>query len=178
MLIDSIFIYLLEGGNMTTGFIPVYVPERFYATIVSEVARLLGTTSISREESEWTEEALRRLYFDSQPLEEILVALARRPGEWLTTGDLAEAMGPDATWRSVAALLGQLTRKRKSYGFKAWPFELRTDPKTGRYSYMMSAKTAEIVLRVHEEVEKIIREAPDISELRKEGDGGDISTTE
>jgi hypothetical protein len=111
------------------------------------------------EAREWSEELLKRLYADSaESTIAILVALAKRPGEWISTEELAPAIGPDATWRSVAGALSPVTKRQKAYGQEAWPFELRQDSKTGRWHYRMSERTARIVLGLHEHVEGAMRD--------------------
>jgi hypothetical protein len=86
-----------------------------------------------------------------------LVALAEKPNEWLNADDLAgAAFGPEAGWRAVATALSPLTKRMKRYGRTVWPFDLREDSRTGRYSYRMSDRTAGIIRELDTRVSAII----------------------
>jgi hypothetical protein len=100
---------------------------------------------------EWTTARIRRMVEESPPaMIDILVALADRPGEWLTMEELAKAIRnkPDADWNTVAGTLGAFgNRVKNRYGLESWPFESRHDHKVGGRVSRMSGEKAEIVKR-------------------------------
>jgi hypothetical protein len=57
----------------------------------------------------------------------ILKALADRPGEWLTSHDLAAAIGRKADWKTVAGTLGAFGRRCKNRYKMSLPIERRFD---------------------------------------------------
>lgn len=97
--------------------------------------------------AEWTPSRLRRAIEESSPnLLKVFAALADRPGDWLSTGDLAAAIGPNADWKTVAGGLGAFGRRVTSrYGLKTFPFENRFDHATNGRVCRMDAEMAKQV---------------------------------
>jgi hypothetical protein len=139
-------------------FVPVYVRTDHLQTVMRFVASLLSPPTVPGT-NEWPDDVLQRLYNDSaESTLAVLLALARRPGEWIGTDELAKALGPDAGWRSVAGAINPLTKRQKMYGQQTWPVNLRQDPATERWLYSMSERTAKVLLDAHEMVERVIAE--------------------
>jgi hypothetical protein len=137
-------------------FVPVYVPLEHHRSVLAHMTSLMA---IATQSYEWSEELLKRLYRDSaESTTKVLVALAEGAGTWMTTADIAPALGAGSTWRSVAGALNPLTKRQKAYGQERWPFELRQDPSTTHWAYRMSPHTAKIILREHRYVEDVIDE--------------------
>lgn len=99
---------------------------------------------------EWTNARLERMVSESgQAMRDILRALVLRPGDWLSTADLAKAIedNPDADWNTIAGMLGAFGRRiRNRYGLDTWPMEWRRFPDGAGMHYMMPSHMAK---RIH-----------------------------
>jgi len=99
---------------------------------------------------EWTPSRLRKMVDQSPPaMKNILKALADRPGEWLSTQELAKAIvdNPNADWMTVAGTIGAFGRRfRNRYGIDSPPFEKRYDHDVGGKVYRMSTDIAGQIL--------------------------------
>ena|SRR5579859_5318881 len=138
-------------------YVPIYVPAAHHRATLLYVASLIAPATSST--GEWPEELLERLWSDSaESTNALLIAMARRAGEWVTVSELASVLGPNANFRSVGGALGPVTKRMKAYGRDSWPFEVKQDPNTGRYSYRMSERTAATLLNRHEMTEQVIAE--------------------
>jgi hypothetical protein len=106
-----------------------------------------GAGASATVSDEWTPSRLRRAVRESSPaLREIFMALADKPGQWLSMPDLAAAIGPTADWKTVAGTLGAFGRRLKSrYGLEKAPFENRHDHALGGRVCSMSHETAKLI---------------------------------
>jgi hypothetical protein len=89
------------------------------------------------------------MFAESPPaMKDILVALAKRPDEWLTAAELASAIRhkPNADWNTVAGTLGAFGRRcRSRYKRRDWPFRGEWDHTQGRFLYSMSPQVAAVI---------------------------------
>ncbi len=94
-------------------------------------AEALGplTTCLMKDaEKDWTSEDLQRIargkFFTTQVLTEILDVLAEKPGDWLTSAELAAATGREAnTIKRIWTHVGRHINKR--YEGLPWPLEAK-----------------------------------------------------
>ena len=98
----------------------------------------------------WTQEFLDKVVRQSPPgARQILGALCKRPGEWLDSQALADALTdkPNADWMAVAGTLGALNRRLKNrYGLDGEkPYETRFDHDRNGRVLRMSTDIAEKV---------------------------------
>ena len=106
----------------------------------------------AKTSDEWTPSRLRRMLEQSPPaIKDILRSMASRPGEWLTTEELAHAIqGNDtADWKTVAGTMGAFGRRLKNrYGLESFPFEKRHDHVKKSKTYRMSQEISPLVIQV------------------------------
>lgn len=141
--------------------VTVLVPKQHLAKVYGLIARLDDETVAPPQpqtpsdagvvDGEWTQMRIRTAVQQSPPaMRDILQALATRPGEWLTTHDLAEAItgNPDADWKTVAGTLGAFGRRISSrYGLASLPFEGRYDHSAGCRVHRMTPEIARQVMQ-------------------------------
>lgn len=140
--------------------VSVMVPKRHLTKVYGLIAQLENGPADAAEaetdvspaagSDEWTPSRIRTAVDQSPPaMRDILRALAERPGEWLTTYELAQAIQhkPDADWKTVAGTLGAFGRRIASrYGLENLPFEGKYDHTEGCRVHRMSADIARQVL--------------------------------
>lgn len=139
----------------------VLVPRKHLSQVYGLIAQLEGATSSptatldeqptnSGATDEWTPSRLRTMVEDSGPaMRDLLRAMAARPGEWLSTRDLAAALKnkPEADWNTIAGTLGAFGRRVKSrYGLETWPFHYKRDHEHHCWIYSMSPEVAKPVI--------------------------------
>ena len=148
----------------TDDLVKVLVPRRHLSQVYGFIARLeaseMGsaprvpivtaddhTQSSGSDGDEWTQSRLRRMVHESPPaMVKILEALAAKPGQWLSTADLAAAISPEANWQTVAGTLGAAGRRVASrYGLDSFPFENRFDHAARARRCRMSDETARAI---------------------------------
>ncbi|MCC6284232.1 MAG: hypothetical protein IT439_02845 [Phycisphaerales bacterium] len=145
----------------TEDLVNVLVPRKHLSQVYGLIAQLEGaapSATATIEEppmgngatDEWTPSRLRTMVEDSGPaMRDLLRAMAARPGEWLTTQDLAAALKnkPKADWNTIAGTLGAFGRRVKSrYGLETWPFQVKRDHEHHCWIYSMSQEVAKKIL--------------------------------
>lgn len=133
------------------------VPRRFLAQVYGLIAKLdsEGPRSARTADDgpsttiadEWSKALLRRMVHGASPgLLSILKALSDQPESWLSTGDLAVAMGKTREEsKKVGGTLSAFWRRIKGrYKLNSFPFE-RRDDNPERVDYRMDAETARLV---------------------------------
>ena len=145
----------------TEDLVSVLVPRKHLSQVYGLIAQLEGagpSTPTNIDEmpadngatDEWTPSRLRTMVEDSGPaMRDLLRAMAARPGEWLTTQDLASALKhkPKADWNTIAGTLGAFGRRVKSrYGLETWPFQVKRDHEHHCWIYSMSQEVAKKIL--------------------------------
>ena len=152
----------------TDELVNVLVPRRFLAQVYGLVAKLasenewgvssaessrdsgkeLGIETSSTAIAEgWSPALLRRMVNESSPaLLRILEVLADQPESWLSTGDLAVAMGKSKDdSKAVGGTVSALGRRIKGrYRLNTFPFERRPDH-LKRIDCRMSTGTASLL---------------------------------
>lgn len=148
-------------------YVTLQVPQRFYESIVSELARLVTNERLGASEAApstpveapvseaggtsrpWTEADVRRLR-SANGLNKMVKALldlgSERPGEWVSYGDAQNHAG--ISNGSARAALAGLTRHVKArYGRTNWPFyaawQADGEILDGQMHYRVSAPVAE-----------------------------------
>jgi hypothetical protein len=100
---------------------------------------------------EWTPARIRRAVEESPPaMRDILQALADRPGEPLTTHQLAQAIqgNANADWKTVAGTLGAFSRRVSNrYGLESLPFKSTWDHAEGCSVHRMAPEMASSILQ-------------------------------
>jgi hypothetical protein len=145
----------------TEELVNVLVPRKHLSQVYGLIAQLEGaapsTPAIVDEQpaahgatDEWTPSRLRTMVEDSGPaMRDLLRAMASRPGDWLTTQDLAAALKnkPKADWNTIAGTLGAFGRRVKSrYGLETWPFQVKRDHENHCWIYSMNPDVAKKIL--------------------------------
>ena len=152
----------------TDELVSVLVPRRFLAQVYGFVAKLdseghrsggsVATPGSSAAEigysasskaiaEEWSPSLLRRMVDGASPgLLSILKALAEHPDSWLSTSDLALAMGKSRDdSKIVGGTLSAFWRRLKGrYGLNSFPFDRRSDH-LKRIDCRMRTGTAKLV---------------------------------
>lgn len=147
----------------------MYVPRDLLREVYAFVAERQSMASApppsaAEDGSGWSDEMLTELYFESsEGMRSILRVLAERPGEWLTSAELAARMpspnGRDpADWNNVAGTLGAFQRRCNRYGLEK-PFTVRQDGGTGRYLNRMAEDIAESIRRAAHTLDEAIDQA-------------------
>ena len=98
------------------------------------------------EPAELNEELVRRMYDESeQPHRDLMKLLAQRPGQWMHTSEIAEAMELEHGSRSAAGMFGAFGRRagHRYEGAKPWYSEWDSD--AGEMRHMMSEEVAEVI---------------------------------
>jgi hypothetical protein len=145
---------------MSDDLVTVPVPRKYLSRVYGLIAELDGgvvTATIPSApvpspseppDDEWTPSRIRKMVQQSDaPMRGFLKALASHPGEWLSTEKLAQAIGDDKDWNTVAGMLGAFGRRLKSrYHLETKPFERRYEHGVGKV-YRMSKEMAQQVLQ-------------------------------
>lgn len=93
--------------------------------------------------------SLRRVYLESEEqFRALLRFLAERPGESISTSEIAEGLGLPNGAASLAGMLGAYARRSKNRYEGYWPFERLYNPIDDRAELMMEDNVAEIVNRL------------------------------
>lgn len=146
----------------TDDLVNVLVPRKHLSQVYGLIAQLEHTASgtvpfddggrsaIGNAPDEWTPSRLRRMVQESGPaMRDLLREMATRPGDWLSTQDLAAAIkdNSEADWKTIAGTLGAFSRRLKSrYGIETWPFQFKRDHKADAWIYSMPGDMAAKIL--------------------------------
>ncbi len=145
---------------MSTDLVNVAVPREHLSRVYGLIAQLEGkivtvespqvddSPSADSATDEWTPALIRKMVEQSdKPMRSVLKALASRSGEWLSSQDLAEAVGGAADWNTIAGMFGAFGRRLKNrYALRTKPWERRYEHGVGKV-YRMSKEIAQHVLQ-------------------------------
>jgi hypothetical protein len=142
--------------DVDSEFVSIPVPKRHLTRVYGFIASLEGTDGISQaalglngdgSTKEWTPELIRRQFLESpDTIKRFEKLLAEHEGEWLSTSDIAQALGAARGPKTIAGALGAYGRRVSNrYGMSNWPFENRWIHEEGQQSYCMSAEVAGII---------------------------------
>jgi hypothetical protein len=153
--------------SLSADLVNVAVPRTYLFEVYRLIADLSATGRPRAREpetpesqgviEEWTPKLIRRMVDESQDaMRAILKALADAPDEWVTSAELAKAIGGAADWNTVAGTLGAFGRRCYSrYEVESLPFEKRFDYEAGGKVHRMSALIAKEVLRSLDDAEQV-----------------------
>jgi hypothetical protein len=141
-----------ENGALVS----VMVPRKHLAAVYGLIATLENPASGSGEaptsptaeaEDEWTEDLIRRQYLESPPtIKEFQQLLARNPGQWLSTSNIADELNAANGSKTIAGALGAYGRRTTNrYKMTSWPFENRWIHDEGQQSYCMNPEIAKLI---------------------------------
>lgn len=144
---------------MVDEIVSVPVPRQYLAQVYRVIAELdAGARGVSAQptpvaaeagEDEWTPARIRRMVEESdETMRNILEAMAKQPGTWLTSEDLAKAIkSKTADWNTVAGALGAFSRRLSNrYGLESMPYQKRREPGAGKV-FQMTKEMAQQILR-------------------------------
>jgi hypothetical protein len=132
-------------------YVPVYVSTRHLSRVYAYVAALDEPVEPARVEGdravEWPRELIEKQFRQSpQTIQALQRHLAANPGQEFTTYELAEVMGLEYGWNSVAGALGAYGRRiRNRHGRDSWPFSVRYSYDKQKHVYSMTKDVAEII---------------------------------
>jgi Family of unknown function (DUF6416) len=143
--------YAYTHGVVVVNYIQVPVPEEHVPRVIALLADLnRGIADRAGGEGSETaslDEALvTRMYFDSEERHRDLMSyLASRPGEWVFTSELADALNMPTGTKGMAGVFGAFGRRAKHRYGGAKPWEMAWDPARGEAKYRMDPKVAKWV---------------------------------
>jgi hypothetical protein len=136
--------------------VSIPVPKRHLTRVYGFIASLESADGISQEslglngdgkKKEWTAELIRRQFLESpDTIKRFEKLLAERAGTWLSTSEIAQALGASHGTKTIAGALGAYGRRVSNrYQMSTWPFETRWIHEEGQQSYCMPSEVAEII---------------------------------
>src|SRR2546430_1046027 len=133
--------------------VQVAVPRRHLMEVYAFVASLNGGGADAPVEPEgaWPLDQLVLQYRESpESLQRLQKHLAAHAGEEFDTHELADVMGLDRGWNSVAGALGAYGHRLAGRygGRKEWPFNRRYDHVNSRSYLSMSPDVAEVISKL------------------------------
>jgi hypothetical protein len=140
--------------DASSELVSILVPKEHLAKVYGFIATLDGDGSqtpapatTTTEETTWTPELIRRQYAESPKfIKHFQQLLAKRPGEWLTTKEVATALNAPRGSKTVAGALGAYGRRVSNrYGMRTFPFERQWLHAEGQQSFSMTAEVAAII---------------------------------
>lgn len=153
-------------------WIAIQVPKSIAPAVYALIAERMAPTTTTAAESvpstttdaainsatTWSTAEVHRLIDESPPaMKAILELLAKNPGTWMRSDQLAEALKtrvahfggknkPNANWQTVAGTLGAYGHRVKArYRKEAWFHPAKSDNE-GYYVHLMPAEYADLVL--------------------------------
>jgi len=113
---------------------------------VEEVFRFLAGLPGDTAEASDPERVVRRIFLESEEnFRALLLFLAGRPGQSISTAEAAQALGLPNGAASLAGMLGAFARRSKNRYDGFWPFERLFNPAQDRAELMMEGNVAAIV---------------------------------
>lgn len=142
-------------------YVPLYVPEPLFDEVERYVVELKGITPtaqvrVERKEvepdnepaaldgpREWPREKLVALWNKLPDDTKTLITMQmNQPGRPVGMAEYEDAM--DGSFSRVQAAGRSLSAHMRKVGMPHWPFDAAVDPRTGRFAYTMSERTAAI----------------------------------
>lgn len=136
--------------------VSIPVPKRHLTRVYGFIASLESAEASSQaplglngdgNRKEWTPELIRRQFVESpDTIKRFEKLLADHEGAWLSTSDIAQALGAARGTKTIAGALGAYRRRVSNrYQMGTWPFETRWIHEERQQSYCMSSEVAEII---------------------------------
>lgn len=134
-------------------FVSILVPKRHLTQIYGYIASLNGTATVAKEtapeakDDEWDRELIERQYRESpDSMKQFQKHLAANPGREFSTTEVADAIGAEYGWNSVAGALGAYGRRVKNrYKRSTFPFQQRWNHEKGEMMHSMTPEVAAII---------------------------------
>jgi hypothetical protein len=122
---------------------------KVYGYLADLERRSNGTVDVveATDADEWPEDLVKRQFSESpESIQRMQRHLAAHSGQEFGTDVLADVMGLEFGWNSVAGALGAYGRRVKNrYDRKTWPFVVRWSHADEKYVYSMTPEVAEII---------------------------------
>ena len=142
--------------DIDSEFVSIPVPKRHLTRVYGFIASLDGAEGTQRarvgvngdgKEKEWTPELIRRQFLESpDTIKRFEKLLADHEGTWLSTSNIAQALGAARGAKTIAGALGAYGRRVSNrYRMSTWPFENRWIHEEKQQSYCMPSEVAEII---------------------------------
>lgn len=135
-------------------FVAVSVPKAYvmdvYELLVGLAARDEAPESVEINGAPgWTEALIERQFLESSDtMRDLQKTLAAQPDKEFTGNELADAIGMEYGWNSVAGMLGAAQRRIENrYGRTTQPFTIRRG-RSGQAHYSMTPEVAAIIARL------------------------------
>jgi hypothetical protein len=137
-------------------FVNVPVPRQHVTAVYALIVRLESANGPAEAESSngapgaaLTEGLVKRMYGESwQPHQDLLTHLADHRGEWLTTSEIAEALGLPYGAKSLAGSMGAFGRRAHHRYGGLRPWETEWNPALEQAQHRMSPEVASWVKEV------------------------------
>lgn len=152
--------YKVDNQLLDDEYVSIPVPKRYVTQVYGFIASLVQQNAVTASPTPrvvemtpvpaayygWTEDLIRRQYKESQDtMRKFQKVLAEHPDHEYSSDELAEAIGLERGWNSIAGALGAYKRRlRNRYGREQWPFAISYDA-NGHSYFSMSPEVAEII---------------------------------
>jgi len=143
-------------------FVNIPVPRQYVTQVYGFIASLGGhvgesagqsassADTVTDADESWTEDLIVRQYRESPPsMKKFQQFLAENAGKDFSSTEIAEAIGAEHGWNSIAGALGAYGRRVKNrYKRSSFPFNQSWDHANGEMRHGMTPDVAEIILRL------------------------------
>ena len=142
--------------DIDSEFVSIPIPKRHLMRVYGFIASLESVDGTPQarvgvngdgKEKEWTPELIRRQFLESpDTIKRFEKLLADHEGTWLSTSNIAQALGAARGAKTIAGALGAYGRRVSNrYRMSTWPFENRWIHEEKQQSYCMPSEVAEII---------------------------------
>lgn len=140
-------------------FVSILVPRRYVTQVYGFISSLDNPTADVRQVrveideapaplgKDWPRDLIVRQYVESPPtMKKFQRYLADHPGEDFSSTEIAEAIGAERGWNTIAGALGAYGRRVKNrYKRSKFPFQQEWDHQNGEMRHSMTNEVAEII---------------------------------
>jgi hypothetical protein len=146
----------MENSNE---FVNIPVPRQYVTQVYGFIASLESDGGESRVDTSpgsdaatmsesWPEDLIIRQYRESpESMKKFQQYLAEHAGQDFSSSQIAEAIGAEYGWNSIAGALGAYGRRVKNrYKRSTFPFKQNWDHQNGEMRHGMTPEVAEIIL--------------------------------
>jgi len=149
----------MNSSILSDEYVQVPVPKRYVTQVYGFIASLdqqdpteakplpvVLLESALDPYNGWSEDLIRKQYKQSpETMKKFQKVLAEHPDKEYTSEELANAIGLEYGWNSIAGALGAYQRRiQNRYGMKTWPFSASYDA-DGHSYFSVSPQVAEII---------------------------------
>jgi hypothetical protein len=136
-------------------FVSILVPRQHVTKVYGLIASLesgnaspvAAQAGAGSDGDAWPEDLIVRQYRESpESMKKFQRFLAEHPGQEFSTSEMAEPIGAEYGWNSVAGALGAYGRRVKNrYKRDSFPFQSRWDHEKEEQYHSMTAEVAEVI---------------------------------